>query len=73
MKVIDKVVTIQDVGKVRDKLIKLLEKEKGHNFTDQELKYNTPEEIQDNCIDWVIEEIQEAFDFDGDDEKEGQQ
>lgn len=64
------VVSIKEINKTRKKLIALLEKEKNHEFLDEELDYmsKNPEEAQSNLIDWVIEEIEESFYFEEDEE-----
>lgn len=69
MKIYNGLVLLKEIAKIRDKLIKKLEKEKGHIFTSEELKYNPPEEINDSCIDWVIDEINNSFDFQGEEDE----
>lgn len=66
---IQKTVSIKEVAKVRDRLIKLFGKESKIKYSDEELKYNTPEMLHEADMEWVIEEIQNAFDFDGEEEE----
>lgn len=66
---INKSVNIKEVAKARDKLIKLFQKESKIQYSEEELKYNTPEMLHENDMEWVIEEIQSAFDFDGEEEE----
>ena len=65
---IEKTISIKEVAKARDRLIKLFEKEKKITYTQEELKYNTAEMLHENDMEWVIEEIQSALDFDGEEE-----
>lgn len=50
-------VSIKEIAKQRDALIKKIEKDRNH-------KDNQNEYMQD-CFDWIIEEIYEAFDTEG--------
>lgn len=68
---ITKSVSIKEVAKARDKLIHQLEQAKKQKLSESELEYasNDVQEFYDDTIDWVIEETQTAFDFDGEEDE----
>jgi len=68
---IQKTVTIKEVAKARDKLLKTLarEKEKGLSEKDEQC-YENLNELNESLLEWFYEEVQEAFDFDGEEDTE---
>jgi len=55
------VVELREVLKVRDKLIRRIESQAGHEFSEQYLEHHTPEQIYEECLDWFIEELKKSF------------
>ena len=70
-KIIKNVVRIVDVAKVRDKLVNLFNKEKSKMCKEEEEMNNG--ELKECVLDWVIDEINDNFDFDGEEEELKQQ
>jgi NTP pyrophosphatase (non-canonical NTP hydrolase) len=64
---IQKTVSIKEVAKIRDKLIALIEREKKKPINPKGEDWDEQEQYEIAC-DWFIEELQEAFDFDGEEE-----
>jgi len=65
-KIIQNVVKITDIAKVRDKLIGMFERDKKKLDKYEEELDNS--ELKECILDWVIEEVNDGFDFDGEEE-----
>jgi hypothetical protein len=65
-KIIQNVVKITDIAKVRDKLIGMFERDKKKLDKYEEELDNS--ELKKCILDWVIEEVNDGFDFDGEEE-----
>lgn len=65
-KIIQNVVKVKDVAKVRDKLVKIFDKAK--TKTDKYEERMGTAELKECILDWVIEEVNDGFDFDGEEE-----